>query len=159
MIKPASPNGSHDLRRGIDFIGVSCSFTCHDGKGNVLLHKRSQHCRDEKGNWEFGAGSHEFGETFEDTVRREVYEEYGAKVLAIEQVATEELFRTLDDGTPTHWMIVVHSVLVDPKEVVNNEPDKADEIGWFTFDTLPSPLHSAAGHQAKLIRKHLEQYN
>ncbi|HET8708754.1 MAG TPA: hypothetical protein VFL85_00580, partial [Candidatus Saccharimonadales bacterium] len=61
-------NGAHDLRRGIDFIGVSCGFLCHDGTGRFLMQKRSQNCRDEQGRWDIGAGSHEFGDNIEDTI-------------------------------------------------------------------------------------------
>ena len=28
-----------DLRKGVDFIGVTCVFYCHDGQGNLLLPK------------------------------------------------------------------------------------------------------------------------
>lgn len=38
-----------DLQRGIDFIGITCVFYCHDGQGNFLMHKRSKNCRDEIG--------------------------------------------------------------------------------------------------------------
>ena len=146
-------NGKNDLRRGIDFIGVTCAFVCYDKQGRVLMHKRSQRCRDEQGRWEFGAGSQEFGDTFEQTVRREVQEEYGTNALQLQQIAVGELFRSLDDGTPTHWITTLHAVLVDPEKVTNNEPAKSDDIGWFTFDTLPSPLHSVARQQAEQVRQ------
>ena len=65
-----------DLKKGVDFIGVTCVFYCHDGKGNLLMHKRSSQCRDEHGRWDPGSGSMEHGETFLQTVRREIKEEY-----------------------------------------------------------------------------------
>ena len=80
----------HDLKRGVDYIGVNVVFYCHDGKGNILLHKRSQQCRDELGRWDSGAGSMEFGESFADAVTREVFEEYGVKPKKIEYVMTKE---------------------------------------------------------------------
>lgn len=132
-------NGANDHRRGIDFIGVSCSFVCHDGKGHVLLHKRSKHCRDEQGRWDNGGGAHEFGS--ED----------------MQFLKVGDLHRKLDDGTPTHWVAVWYAVLVDPEQVKNNEPYKIDDIGWFTYDKLPKPLHSAihrslgAAHDAGII--------
>lgn len=40
-----------DSRRGVDHIGIACVFFCHDGNGKILLHRRSQFCRDEQGRW------------------------------------------------------------------------------------------------------------
>lgn len=143
MTKTAAfPNGKHDLRRGIDFIGVSCAFICHDGKGKILLHKRSQNCRDEQGNWDNGGGAHEFGDNVEDTIRREIQEEYGADASDLKYIDTFDVHRQLADGTPTHWLAVLYAAQVDPKQVKNNEPHKIDDIGWFDPEHLPSPLHS-----------------
>jgi len=151
------PNGMHDLRRGVDFIGVTCVFVCHDVKGNILLHKRSHKCRDEQGKWDTGGGAHEFGVTFTETVMREIKEEYGAVASDLEFIKVYDALRNLQDGTPTHWVAVVYAALVDPKQVINNEPYKIDEIGWFKLDKLPSPLHSQSKsvlqsvHDAKII--------
>ncbi|HUD10089.1 MAG TPA: NUDIX domain-containing protein [Candidatus Saccharimonadales bacterium] len=136
------PNGKNDLRRGIDFIGVSCAFICHDGKGRILMHKRSSNCRDEQGHWDNGAGALEYGESLEKAVRREVKEEYGADIKRLQFAGYLDVHRTLDDGTPTHWVCIMHAAEVDPKQAKNNEPYKIDEIGWFEIDKLPSPLHS-----------------
>lgn len=46
-----------DRLRGINHIGVTVCFVIHDGRGNVLLQKRSQRCRDEKGRWDIGGGA------------------------------------------------------------------------------------------------------
>jgi ADP-ribose pyrophosphatase YjhB (NUDIX family) len=64
------------MKKGIDYIGVTVCFYCHDGKGNLLLQKRSHKCRDEQGMWDCGGGSMRFGETFEEAARREIKEEY-----------------------------------------------------------------------------------
>lgn len=130
-----------DARRGVDFIGVTVPFVIHDGKGKFLLQKRSKNCRDEQGRWDVGGGSMEFGETWEEAVRREVKEELGVDPQKVEFI---HAFNALRDnhGTPTHWVALVHAVQVDPDEVKIIETDKIDEIGWFTMDSLPSPLHS-----------------
>lgn len=155
MSSKAHSNGKHDLRRGVDFIGVTCSFVCHDGKGRVLLHKRSKNCRDEQGNWDNGGGAHEFGHDLEDTVKREIKEEYGAEVLDLKFVKVYDAHRRLVDGTPTHWVSVLFIAQVDPADVKNNEPHKIDEIGWFTLENLPSPLHSQAKHTFASIKPYL----
>ncbi|MDB5182913.1 MAG: hypothetical protein JWO47_697 [Candidatus Saccharibacteria bacterium] len=130
-----------DLRRGIDYIGISANFVIHDGKGNILLQKRSQNCRDEQGNWDIGGGALEFGETLVEGVRREVKEELMTEALEIKLLKAYEAIRD-NNGTPTHWMAFTHAVLVDPKSIKIGEPHKIDEIGWFTSANLPSPLHS-----------------
>jgi ADP-ribose pyrophosphatase YjhB (NUDIX family) len=150
-MKKAFANGENDLQRGVDFIGVTCSFVCHDGKGNILMHKRSKNCRDEQGNWDNGGGAHEFGSTIEETVRREIKEEYGADVLELQYIKTYDAHRTLTDGTPTHWLAVLFAAKVDPKQAHNNEPYKIDEIGWFTLDELPKPLHSQSQHSLDAV--------
>ena len=148
-MKRSFANGKDDARRGIDFIGVTCSFVCHDGRGNFLLHKRSKNCRDEQGRWDNGGGAHEFGSTLEETVTREIKEEYGTQPFNLKFIKTYDAHRKLADGTSTHWVSVVYAAQVDPKKAKNNEPYKIDEVGWFTMAKLPSPLHSQSLHTLK----------
>ena len=131
-----------DLRRGIDHIGVTVCFVVHDGKGNVLLQKRSQNCRDERGAWDVGGGAVEFGERIEDAVRREVAEELGTKPIKVEFLLAYDAHRANHEGQQTHWVALGHAVQVDRAEVKIGEPHKIDELGWFTSSDLPSPLHS-----------------
>ena len=44
------------MKKGEDYIGVSVVYFCHDGKGNFVMAKRSENCRDEIGNWDIGGG-------------------------------------------------------------------------------------------------------
>jgi len=152
--QPVKEYQTMNHKRGIDYIGVNCVFWCHDKEGRVLLHKRSNKCRDEQGTWDCGGGAMEFGETFEETVRREIIEEYGTEPLAIDYVSTENVLRE-HNGKPTHWVKNVHWVLVDPAKVRNGDPEKIDEIGWFTFDNLPKPLHSQIGIEVDILKKFL----
>ena len=134
-------DNSIDLRRGVDYIGVTVNFLVHDGQGRILLQKRSQNCRDEQGNWDIGGGAVEFGETLDDAVARELMEELCVKPLSIKAIQHYDAHR-INKGVPTHWIAVTYAVLVDPNEVSIGEPHKVDDIGWFTKDNLPSPLHS-----------------
>lgn len=151
-----SKSETGDLKRGVDFIGVNCTFWCHDGNEKVLLHKRSQQCRDEQETWDCGAGSMEFGESFEQAVRREILEEYGVEPLEITYVATENVIRH-HNNRKTHWIKNIHWVLVDSIKVKNNEPEKIDEIGWFDLDKLPSPLHSQVALEVDIIKDFLKR--
>lgn len=151
------PNGKNDHRRGIDFIGVTVGFVVHDGHGRFLLHKRSKNCRDEQGRWDNGGGAHEFGHDLTDTLRRELKEEHGTDALDIRFLCVTDSHRKLSDGTPTHWVGVTYAVQVDPKQLINNEPYKIDDFGWFKWGKLPTPLHSTlmerleAAHAAGII--------
>lgn len=143
-----------DLKRGVDYIGVNCIFMCHDGQGNFLLHKRSQNCRDEIGTWDCGAGSMEFGESFNDTINREVKEEYGVLSSKIEYVGTKNVIRD-HNGQKTHWIGNLHLVQVDPEKVINGEPNKIEEIAWFKLDNMPTPLHSQLDADIAMVKKYL----
>lgn len=116
---------------------VSCVFVCHDGKGRLLLARRSVGARDEPGTWDTGAGALEFGETFEDAVTREVREEYSTQPLDIKLLGVRNVLRE-----SSHWVAVIFAVLVDPATVSIGEPHKFDELGWFSRDALPEPPHS-----------------
>jgi 8-oxo-dGTP diphosphatase len=130
------------MQKGIDYIGVTVSYLCHDGQGNFLLNKRSTNCRDEHGTWDFGGGSLDFGDTVEDTLMKELKEEYCIEPVNYEFLGYVDIFREMEDKK-THWLAIEFLVEVDRTKVQNGEPHKFDEIGWFTLDNLPEPAHSS----------------
>lgn len=140
------------MRKGVDYIGVTCVFYCHDGKDNILLHKRSKKCRDEIGRWDCGGGAMELGETFEEAVRREVKEEYCCDIQELKFVTANNVIREHDDKK-THWIALLFTARVDPKKVKLGEPVKMEEIGWFPFDDLPTPLHSMFFEHFEIAKK------
>lgn len=129
------------MKKGTDFIGVTVSFLCHDGQGNVLLSKRGEQARDEQGRWDCGGGGIEFGHTAEDTLRKEIREEYCTDVEAVDFLGYRDVFRE-QSGVKTHWLSLDFLVLVDEKKAGNCEPHKLDEVRWFKFSALPDPMHS-----------------
>lgn len=130
-----------NLRRGIDHIGVSATALIHDGKGNLLLQKRGQQARDERGRWDLCGGAIELGDTIEETIRKEMLEELCAKPLDLQFLVVYDAHRLLNNKK-THWISIVYAAKVDPNTVKIGEPHKIAEIGWYTSKTLPSPLHS-----------------
>ena len=60
------------MDKGVDFIGVSVVYFCHDAKGNFVMHKRSSQARDEHGRWDIGAGAMELQDTVEETLKKEI---------------------------------------------------------------------------------------
>jgi 8-oxo-dGTP pyrophosphatase MutT (NUDIX family) len=129
------------MKKGVDYTGVAIVYLCHDGKGKFLMARRNAKTRDEHGCWDTGGGGLEFGETVEDTLKKEIREEYCCDVLKYEFLGFRDVHRT-HKGTATHWVTLDFKVLVDPDQAKIGEPDKFDEIGWFSLDALPNNLHS-----------------
>src|SRR5579872_7093827 len=125
------------MKKGEDFVGVTVAYLCHDGKGNVLMNKRSMNCRDEHGTWDFGGGGLELGDTVIDTLKKEIKEEYCTDVISHEFLGYRDMHRE-NNGTKTHWIALDFKVLVDRDKVKNGEPRKFDAVEWFTMKTLPS---------------------
>ena len=129
------------MKKGEDYVGVTLSFFCHDGKGNFVLTKRSNNCRDEHGRWDFGGGGLDLHETVENQLRTEIREELCAEILEFEFLGYRDVHRE-HEGVKTHWVSLDFKALVAPTEVKNGEPHKFDEVRWFPFTSLPSPIHS-----------------
>lgn len=130
------------IKKGIDYPAVGIVFFCHDGRGNVLLDKRSNKSRDERGTWDPGGGGVELGESVGDTILRELKEEYCVEPINTEFLGFRDVHRIDEEGNKTHWVMLDFKVLVDREKVRNGVPDKHEEIGWFRLDNLPKPLHS-----------------
>ncbi len=129
------------MQKGIDYIGITVSYLCHDGKGNYVMNKRSTNCRDEHGTWDFGGGSVDWGDTVEATLLKELKEEYCIEPIKYEFMRYHDMFRELN-GKKTHWISFIFLVEVKREQVQNGEPHKFDEIRWARLDALPEPLHS-----------------
>lgn len=129
------------MQKGFDFIGNSVVYFCHDGKGNVLLAKRSKNARDEQGMWDIGGGGIELGDLAVETLKKEIKEEYCADVLSYEFLGYRDVHRE-HAGKKTHWIVLDFKALVNREQAKIGEPHKFDDIGWFTLGTLPSPVHS-----------------
>lgn len=145
------------MNPGIDYVGITTVFFCHDGKGNFLFHKRSNKCRDEHGRWDLGSGKLEHGLTLRENVLKEVLEEYGCEGIIQEELPPIDIFRE-HNGNKTHWLAVSFFILVSPDEVKNNEPDKMEEIGWFKLGEFPTPLHQGFEMQFETLKDYFEKY-
>ena len=116
-------------------VGVGV-FVIKNGK--FLIQKRqSPHGT---GTWSLPGGHMEFGESFEDTARREVKEECNLDIKNVKFCAlTNDLFANENKHSVTVWMISDWA----GSEVKNMEPKKCSNQEWRTLDDLPEPLFPA----------------
>ena len=143
------------MEKGVDHVGVCIIYFCHDGKGNFLMLKRKDTCRDEHGRWDIGGGGLELHDTVEKTLKKEIREEYCAKVVKYEFLGFRDVHRT-HKGILTHWIGLDFKVLVNPQKVKNGEPHKFDEIGWFRLENIP-PKNKIHSQLPFFIKKYLHK--
>lgn len=126
------------MKAGVDYIGVSVGALIFNDKGEIFLNKRSQKSRNEKGSWETPGGAVEFGEKRVDAVKREIKEEFGVDIEIIRTLHTsDEILK----NEKQHWLPTTYVAKIKNRQTPKiMEPDKSDEIGWFSLNTLPSPL-------------------
>ncbi|MRR32235.1 NUDIX domain-containing protein [bacterium] len=125
------------MKRGVDYIGVGVGAILVDAQGRLFLAKRGEKAKNERGSWEFPGGSVEFGETLSEALKREMFEEYGIKI------EVGDLLDVVDHILPAegqHWVSPSYICRILSGEPRIFEPDKCAEIGWFSPDSVPSPL-------------------
>lgn len=129
------------MKKGEDYTGIAIVYLCHDANNKYLLAKRSINCRDEHGTWDCGGGGLEFNDTIENTLKKEIAEEYCTDILDFEFLGYRDVHRE-HEGKKTHWVALDFKVLIDPVKVKIGEPHKFDDIGWFDINSFPKTLHS-----------------
>ena len=121
------------MKPGVDFIGVSVGAVVFNNNDEVFLSKRSQNCKNERGCWEFPGGSVEFGDTMKDTIIREMQEELGVTIEVAEHLSP------IDHIIPEegqHWVTSTFIAKIIDGTPKIMEPEKCEEIGWFTLDEI-----------------------
>jgi 8-oxo-dGTP diphosphatase len=96
--------------------------------GKFLLAKRSPHKRSGAGYWCAIAGKIEAGETEQEAVVREVWEEVGLRAVAVRKLGECD---TRDKSARIHWW----EARVDEGEprIMN---DENTELGWFSIEEI-----------------------
>ena len=146
-----------NLIKGVDHVGVCVVYFCHDGKGEFVMAKRNSNTRDEHGRWDIGGGGLEFGETIDQTIRKEIQEEYCTNVFNYEFLGYRDVHR-VHDGKPTHWIALDFKVRIDREKVQIGEPHKFDEIRWFTLNKIPKNVHSQFPKFLELYKPLVEKF-
>jgi ADP-ribose pyrophosphatase YjhB (NUDIX family) len=89
---------------------------------------------------------------------RELREEYGCSGVVEEALPVNSFIR-VHNGETRHWIIIPHIIRVNRDEAKLNEPESMDDIGWFSLDNLPVPLHSGVESDITHYRSTLEKYS
>jgi len=92
------------------------------------------------GTWHTPGGHIEFGETPEQTARREVIEETGLELGLIRKLYYLPYVNTVFEGDRKHYITLFMEAKYIGGEPVAKEPEKCSEWLWFDKDNLPSPL-------------------
>jgi ADP-ribose pyrophosphatase len=144
------------MKPGIDHIGVAVGVFIINDEGKVFLTKRSKHATNERGTWEIPGGKVNFGETLQDAAKREAKEEYDIDIEIIKQFPAQN---HLIPQEKQHWVPTSFLCkIIGNTEPRIMEPDKCDDIGWFLFDALPSPLSIITSIDIALYRGSTENH-
>ena len=147
----------YPMKIGFDYIGVTTPFYCFDEMGNILMHKRTTACRDEHGRWDAGSGKLEFTHSLAQNVLQEVLEEYGCTGEIFHQLPAHDIFRE-QNGVMTHWVAIPFFIKVNRDQVKIGEPQKMEDLAWFSLDALPTPLHTGFEYTFNRYKDHFENY-
>lgn len=129
------------MKKGIDYIGVGTGAFILNDEGEILLMKRGPKAKNEVGAWMLPGGAVEFNETMRDTIIREVFEELGVHIEIDGQLPAFDHILP-DEGQ--HWVTNIFTARIIDGVPEIKEPEKCDEIGWFSLENLPIPLASAS---------------
>jgi len=113
------------MKRGRDYIGVSCGAIIFNKKGKVLLGQRGSNARDDEGIWDFPGGQVEYGELGKDAIKREVEEEFGIEIEIIEMVNLVEVI-----DPEKHWIGPTYVAHLLSGEARPLEEDKFTDFKW-----------------------------
>ena len=126
------------MKAGVDYIGVSVGALIFNSEGKILLCKRSQNAKNERGCWEAPGGAVEYGETLEHAIAREMKEELDVELELMQQMPAANHIIPDDHQ---HWIPSAFiSRIKNNKKPKIMELDKCDEISWFALDNLPQSL-------------------
>lgn len=138
---------------GIDYIGVGVGAIIVNKEGKYFLNLRGKKARNEKGKWEFPGGKLEFGESLQESIIREIQEEFGFKIKPTKQLST---YNHIIPDELQHWVAIAYLCEVVKGEPKILEPHKSTQIGWFDLDEIEKlPLTLASAFHYRILRSNI----
>ncbi len=139
------------MKRGIDYIGVGVGAAIFDKDGKLLITKRGKEAKNERGKWEITGGGVEFGETFEQAIKREIKEELGIEIDILELLG---ICDHIIPGEHQHWVSPTYICEIKEGKPKILEPNKCSQIGWFTLKEAEKlPLSIVTKYDISLLKK------
>ncbi len=143
------------MKRGIDYIGIGIGAVIINKEGKLFLSKRGKKAQNERGKWEFPGGVVEFGETFEQAIKREIKEEFGIEIEPVDELA---VFNHILKTEHQHWVGVALICKLKSGEPKILEPEKCEQIGWFDIQEIEKlNLAATAKFRLKQLREKFPQ--
>lgn len=138
------------MKRGVDYIGVGVGAAIFNEERRLFIALRGKKARNERGKWEIPGGSVEFGETFEQAIKREIKEEHRVDIDIIELLGICDHI-ILEENE--HWVSPTYVCRIREGTPAITEPDKCDDIGWFTLEEATHlPLSIKTQYDIELLR-------
>jgi len=125
------------MESGLDYIGVGCGALIVNDKNEILLLKRTDRARNQAGFWSKPGGTVEFKEKIEDAVVREIKEEVAVDIKIVKFLGFTE---SVIENETQHWICLNYLAKIVGGEVQNMEPEKHEEVKWFSLNNLPEKL-------------------
>lgn len=120
-----------------DDLPIGVNVLIFNNNNELLLSLRSQNIFG-GGTWGLIGGKLKFGESFEETARRELFEEANL-IVQVDDLLVINFANTVS-SPKTHFLQIAVLVKKYSGELANNEPDKCDKLEFFAIDNLPGNL-------------------
>lgn len=109
---------------------------------------RNASIRNDRNLWSQPGGAVEFGETIEQAIKREAVEEIGVEVELLELLNVND---HMIDGA--HWIAPAYLCRIISGELKNMEPEKCEEIRWFSLSALPENLNENTKNSTTVLKR------
>lgn len=130
-------------------------------KGQVLLQERNQEMGGKdfpEGSWSIPGGFLEYGETFDQALRREFLEDTGIEVQATRLIGvSDDDFYKYPNGDEAQGIGIAWEVEQIGGAPYTEPTEETRSLGWFDLDDLPNVIFPQNVKTLELARKQREQ--
>ena len=116
--------------------------------GYVLMAERP-YGKESSGFWEFPGGKFELGESAEQALHREVFEEVGVEIDNIRYIGSQ--------AWPYPGQLMLGYIAEAKSETINVDGIEIAEANWFRYDNLPSILAPPTIMAGRLIKQFIDE--